>query len=110
MVALAAAERPAAAFIRVHSVGAVHKSGVSPMAWFALARGLFIVTVAYAAVILQPLPVGILLNVTFALCLAALVVLFESRLRDIPITRVLGALIGCGVGLAIAHGIGTGLF
>jgi uncharacterized protein YacL len=80
------------------------------MAWFALARGLFVAIVAYAAAILQPLPFGVSLNVVFSLSLAALVVLFESRLREIPITRVLGALIGCGVGLAIAHAIGTGLF
>ena len=80
------------------------------MAWFALARGLFVAIVAYAAAILQPLPVGVPLNVVFSLSLAALVVLFESRLREIANTRVLGALIGCGVGLAIAHAIGTGLF
>ena len=80
------------------------------MAWFALARGLFVAAVAYAAAALQPLPVGLPLNVIFSLSLAALVVLFESRLREIPITRVLGALIGCAVGLAIAHAIGTGLF
>jgi uncharacterized protein YacL len=80
------------------------------MAWFALARGLFVATVAYAAAVLQPLPVGLFLNVLFSLSLAALVVLFESRLRDIPITRVLGALMGCAVGLAIAHAIGAGLF
>ena len=35
---------------------------------------------------------------------------FESRLRETAVTRVLGALIGCAVGLAIAHAIGTGLF
>jgi len=80
------------------------------MAWFTLARVLFIAAVAYAAAILEPLPVGIPANVLFALGLAALVVLFESRLRDIPITRVLGALIGCAIGLGIAHGIVTGLF
>jgi len=80
------------------------------MAWFALARGSFVAIVAYAAAILQPLPVGLALNVVFSLSLAALVVLFESRLREIAITRVLGALIGCAVGLTIAHAIGTGLF
>jgi uncharacterized protein YacL len=80
------------------------------MAWFTLARVLFIASVAYAAAILEPLPVGFAANVAFALALAALVVLFESRLRDIPITRVLGALIGCAIGLAIAHTIVTGLF
>ena len=85
-------------------------SGVSPMAWFTLARILFVASVAYAAAILEPLSIGIPANVVFALTLAGLVVLFESRLRDTPITRVLGALIGCAIGLAIAHTIVTGLF
>ena len=49
-------------------------------------------------------------NVGFGLALAGLVVLFESRLRETAITRVLGALIGCAVGLGIAHVIGAGLF
>ena len=85
-------------------------SGVSPMAWFTLARILFVAAVAYAAAILEPLSVGVPANVVFALTLAGLVVVFESRLRDTPITRVLGALIGCAIGLAIAHTIVTGLF
>src|SRR5438067_10674478 len=80
------------------------------MAWFALARVVFVVAVAYAAAMLQPLPVGLPANVAFALALAALGVLFESRLREIAITRVLGALIGCAIGLGIAHAIVGGLF
>ena len=80
------------------------------MAWFALARVMFVAAVAYAAVILQPLPVGLPANIVFGLVLAALVVLFESRLRETSVTRVLGALIGCAIGLAIARAIGSGLF
>jgi uncharacterized protein YacL len=80
------------------------------MAWFALARALFVAAVAYTAAILQPVPVGVVPNVAFALTLAALVVLFESRLRETSVTRVLGALIGCAIGLAIARTIGSGLF
>src|SRR5215813_11516202 len=80
------------------------------MTWFTLARALFVAAVAYAAAILEPFPVGLLANILLALSLAALVVYFESRLRDIPITRVLGALIGCAIGLAIAHAIVAGLF
>jgi uncharacterized protein YacL len=80
------------------------------MAWFALARLLFVAAVAYAAALLQPLPVGLPVNVIFSLALAALVVLFESRLRETALTRIIGALIGCAIGLAIAHAIGTGLF
>jgi uncharacterized protein YacL len=80
------------------------------MAWFRLARILFVAAVAYAAAILRPFPFGSIVNVGFALVLAALVVLFESRLRETAVTRVLGALIGCAIGLAIAHTIVTGLF
>jgi uncharacterized protein YacL len=80
------------------------------MAWFALARVLFVVAVAYAAALLQPLPVGLPANVAFALVLAALVVFFESRLRETSLTRILGALIGCAIGLAIARAVGSALF
>ena len=43
------------------------------MAWFALARVLFVAAVAYAAALLQPLPVGLLSNIGFALVLAGLI-------------------------------------
>ncbi len=80
------------------------------MAWFALGRVLFVAAVAYAAALLQPLPIGLAGNVLFGLGLAALVVFFESRVRETAVSRVIGALIGCGIGLAIAHGIVAGLF
>src|SRR3954469_3484522 len=81
------------------------------MAWFALGRIMFVVVVAYAAALLQPLSVrGVPANIAFGLALAALVVLFESRLRETAVTRVFGALIGCAVGLGIAHLITSGLF
>jgi uncharacterized protein YacL len=80
------------------------------MAWFALARILFVATVAYAAALIRPLPVGVPENVGFALVLAALVVLFESRLRETSATRLLGALIGATVGIAIARAISAGIF
>jgi len=80
------------------------------MAWFALARVLFVASVAYASALLRPLPVGAPFNVVFGLVLAALVVLFESRLRETSVTHLLGALIGCTVGLFIARAIGAGLF
>ncbi len=80
------------------------------MAWFVLARVLIVAAVAYSAALLQPLPVGLILNVAFAVVLAALVVMFETRLRDTAPTRVLGALLGCIVGLAVARGIESGLF
>jgi uncharacterized protein YacL len=80
------------------------------MAWFVLARALFVAAVAYAAAVLNPLPVALPANIAFALVLAGLVVLFESRLRETAVTRVLGSLIGCAIGLGIARTIGAGLF
>jgi uncharacterized protein YacL len=80
------------------------------MFWFALARTLIVGAVAYSAALLQPLPVGLVANVLFAVVLAALVVGLETRLRDTAPSRVFGALIGCVVGLAIARGIESGLF
>jgi uncharacterized protein YacL len=80
------------------------------MAWFVLARVLFVAAVAYAGAVLHPLPLAPVGNVGFALILAALVVLFESRLGETAVTRVLGALIGCAIGLGIARAVGAGLF
>src|SRR5476649_1307153 len=80
------------------------------MTWFALARVLFIAIVAYAAAILQPLSAGLPANIGFGAALAALVVLFESRLRETAVTKVFGAIIGCFIGLGIAHLITSGLF
>jgi uncharacterized protein YacL len=80
------------------------------MAWFALARLLFVLAVGYTAALLQPLPASPLVNLGAALVLAALVVFFETRLRETAVTRILGALIGCAIGLVIAHMIVGGLF
>src|SRR5262245_27453348 len=80
------------------------------MAWFALARALFIAVVAYAAALLQPLSVGLAGNIAFALVLAGLVVAFERRLHYTAVSRILGALIGGAVGLLLARAIGSGLF
>src|SRR5207237_5905904 len=41
---------------------------------------------------------------------AAVLVVFENRLRATPVTHILGALIGGSIGLAIARTIGMGLF
>src|SRR5262245_39742453 len=80
------------------------------MAWFALARVLFVSAVAYAAALLRPLPLGVAANVVFAVLLGALVVVFEKRLRETSVTHVLGALIGGTVGLLVARMIALGLF
>src|SRR5476649_99735 len=80
------------------------------MAWFALARVVFVAVVAYAAANLQPLSIGLFSNVGFGLVLAVLVVLFERGLRETAVTKVFGALIGCFIGLGIAHLITSDLF
>ena len=80
------------------------------MAWFILARLLFTVAVAYTAFHLRPLGSDALVNVIFGLALAGVAVLFEWLLRDLALSNVLGALIGGGVGLAMAVGIGAALF
>ncbi len=80
------------------------------MAWFALARVLFVAAVANAAAIIHPLPFPPAVNVLFALLLAGLAVVFETRLRDTAVTHLFGALIGGGFGLLIAKTINTALF
>ena len=78
------------------------------MAWFALARVLFVAIVAYAAALIRPLAFGVPVNIVFGLALAALVVLFERRLRETAVTRILGALIGCAIGLLLSRAITAG--
>src|ERR1035437_8755583 len=102
-----AARSPFIAFISGRR--AVHNGGRA-MAWFALGRVLFVAAVAYAAALIRPIPFGVPANVGFALLLAALVLAFESWLRETAATHILGALIGGCVGLVIARTIGAGLF
>jgi uncharacterized protein YacL len=80
------------------------------MAWFILARVLFVGAVIYSAVLLRPLDATALVNGTFGLLLGSLVVAFEWRLRETSITHLLGAAIGGAIGLAVARMLGTALF
>ena len=80
------------------------------MAWFVLARALFIGAVAYSAVALQPLGSVLLVNLAFGAVLAALVVVFEWRLRTTSVTHMLGAMLGGAVGLLVARVFGAALF
>src|SRR5215475_11935289 len=80
------------------------------MAWFVLARVLAVAIVAYAAAVLHPLSFGLPVNIAFGFLLAGIVVLFEARLRETAVTRVLGALLGCAIGLLLARAITAGLF
>ena len=49
------------------------------------------------------------LNIAFALLLALAVLWFETRLRELSVARILGALIGCVIGLAVAGAIASNL-
>jgi uncharacterized protein YacL len=80
------------------------------MAWFAVGRALIIAAVVATAGLLEPLPGGPLTNIGFALVLAGLVVFLEIRLREMAASRILGALIGCAIGLGIARVVAAGLF
>jgi uncharacterized protein YacL len=80
------------------------------MAWFILARVLFVGAVAYTAGLLRPFHLDWAPNAAFGLVLATLVVVFEVRLRHTPVTHMLGAMIGGALGLATAKAVGAALF
>jgi uncharacterized protein YacL len=80
------------------------------MAWFLIARLLFTGAVVYSAYLLQPLGPQPAANLLFGFGLALLAVVFEWQLRDTPVTHMAGALVGGGIGLALAKGIGAALF
>jgi uncharacterized protein YacL len=80
------------------------------MAWFILARLAFVGAVAYSAFLLRPIDPHPLINVVFGLGLGVLSVFFEWTLRQTPVTHMLGALLGGGIGLLLAKGIGAALF
>jgi uncharacterized protein YacL len=80
------------------------------MAWFVLARVLFVAAVGYAAVLTRPLHTDAWLNLAFGLVLASLIVLVETRLRETAVSHLLGGLLGGAIGLFIAKTIGGALF
>jgi uncharacterized protein YacL len=80
------------------------------MAWFVLARVLFVAAIGYSAYQLQPLIGGAVVNVAFGLVLGFLIVAFEIRLKDISVTHLLGALLGGAIGLGAAKTIGAALY
>src|SRR5687767_13841073 len=80
------------------------------MAWFVLARVLFIGAAGYSAFQLQPLIGGGTVNALFGLALGAVIVVFEIRLKNTSVTHMLGALIGGAVGLLAAETIGKALY
>ena len=80
------------------------------MAWFVLARVLFVAAVGYSAYQLQPLVSGAFQNSAFGIVIGVLIVAFEVRLKNISVTHMLGALIGGAVGLVAAKTIGAALY
>ena len=80
------------------------------MAWFILARLVFILAVAYSAFMLRPLGDDPVLNVSFGVALAMASVVFEWQLRNTAVTHMLGAFIGGAAGLLLAKGISAALF
>jgi uncharacterized protein YacL len=80
------------------------------MAWFALARGLFVAAVGYSAYQLQPLGPDTVLNVAFGSVLGLLIVVLEHRLKTTSVTHMIGALLGGAIGLVAAKTIGAALY
>jgi uncharacterized protein YacL len=80
------------------------------MAWFVLARVLFIGAAGYSAYQLQPVAGGPIVNTVFGLILGAVIVTFEIQLRKTSVTHMLGALIGGAFGLLAAETIGRALY
>ena len=80
------------------------------MAWFVLARVLFLAAVAYSAIVLRPFHSDWIPNAALGVGLASLLVAFEIRLKNASVTNMLGAMIGGAVGLAAAKTISAALF
>lgn len=80
------------------------------MSGYLAVRGVFVAVVVYATTVIRPLEGHVGLSAVLGLVVALLVVIAETRLRDAAVTNLLGGLIGFGIGLAIARGIGSALF
>jgi uncharacterized protein YacL len=80
------------------------------MAWFFLARALFVIAVAYAAVLMRPFSPLFAANLLVGVGLGLAMVAVETRLRTAEVTDLLGALIGGAIGLGLAKTIGAALF
>jgi uncharacterized protein YacL len=71
---------------------------------------LFVGAVGYSAAQLRPLPVGQVFNTSFGVVLGAVIVVVETYLRRLSITKLLGTLLGGAIGLIAAKMIGTALY
>ena len=79
------------------------------MAWSVLARIVFILAVGYSAYQLHPASESIVPNVVLGCAIAAAIVWFETRLKQISVMHLLGALLGGAIGLGVAKAIGATL-
>jgi uncharacterized protein YacL len=80
------------------------------MGWFALARGLFVAAVGYSAYALHPIVGDPLPNLLFGLATGGLFIALEICLKNVPVTHLLGAIIGGVIGLAVATMVETALY
>ncbi len=80
------------------------------MAWYLLARALFVLAVTYSAVLIQPFSPDFAANAALGIFLGLLMLVVETRLRHAEVTDLLGALIGGAIGLGLAKTIGAALF
>jgi uncharacterized protein YacL len=80
------------------------------MAWFLVARVLFVLAVTYAAVLVRPFSSSPAINIAVGVALGLAFVIVETRLRSAEVTDLLGALIGGAIGLGLAKTIGAALF
>lgn len=77
---------------------------------FLIARAVFVGVVVYAAALIRPVDGHVLISLSIGLLAALAIVAAEARLRDAAVTNLLGGLLGFGIGLTIARGIGSALF
>ena len=75
------------------------------MAWYLLARALFVIAVTYAAVLTRPFSDLLAVNLALGAVLGFVMVAVERRLRSAEVTDLLGALIGGAIGLSLAKTI-----
>src|SRR5690242_6223853 len=80
------------------------------MRGFLVVRGLFVLAVVYAAVLVHPVDAPVWVNASVGLAVALVIAFAEMRLHDAAATSVLGGLLGFSVGLATAKAIGSSLF
>jgi uncharacterized protein YacL len=80
------------------------------MRGFLVVRGLFVLAVVYAAVLIHPVDAPTWVNASVGLAVAVAIAFAEARLHDAAATSVLGGLLGFSVGLATAKAIGSSLF